>query len=107
MKNIRPPLEHNLGVTIVYLTFAVPGTLIGLAQWLVVRKKVPRVSPWWILTNIPGLYLGTMSSYLVFFVGIGFLSAPLLAFEERNPTFISICWVSHTVNPTYYFPKPT
>ncbi|WP_148662607.1 hypothetical protein [Scytonema hofmannii] len=70
MNNIRPALEYNSRVTIVYLTFAVPGTLIGLAQWLVIRKKVPRMSPWWILTNIPGLYVGMMISYLGFFVGI-------------------------------------
>ncbi|MUG98656.1 hypothetical protein F7734_42755 [Scytonema sp. UIC 10036] len=29
----------------------------------------------------------------------GFPSAPLLAFEERNPTFTDICWVSHTGLP--------
>jgi hypothetical protein len=34
----------------------------------------------------------------------GFPDLKQVAFEERNPTFGWLCWVTHCLNPTYDFP---
>jgi len=48
-----------------YVGLAVAGAVVGLAQWLVLRKEVSRIGIWWILTNIPGLYVGIVVSFLL------------------------------------------
>ncbi|GAA6615046.1 hypothetical protein [Scytonema sp. NUACC26] len=63
---VKPAVEYNMRVTATYVSFAVGNVVIGLVQWLVLRRQVLRISIWWILTSIPGLHTG---------VFVGFFSA--------------------------------
>jgi len=55
-------LEYNVKSTILNTSFAVAGAVVGLVQWLLLKREVSRISGWWLLTNIPGLYVATIVS---------------------------------------------
>lgn len=55
-------LEYNVKSTILNTSFAVVGAVVGLVQWLLLKREVSRISGWWLLTNIPGLYVATIVS---------------------------------------------
>ncbi|MBD1904102.1 MULTISPECIES: hypothetical protein [Cyanophyceae] len=61
-------LEYNVKSTILNTSFAVVGAVVGLVQWLLLKREVSRISGWWLLTNIPGLYVATIVS-AVFLAG--------------------------------------
>ncbi|MEH1947363.1 MAG: hypothetical protein V7K77_10460 [Nostoc sp.] len=62
MDNIKPDLDYWLKNTIFLISFFSPGVVIGLSQWLLLLKKIPTISWLWILSNLPGLYLGFIST---------------------------------------------
>jgi hypothetical protein len=55
-------LKPNLAFYLIL--FILPGVVIGLSQWLLLLKKIPTISWLWILSNVPGLYLGFISTVL-------------------------------------------
>jgi hypothetical protein len=50
--------------------FALAGSLVGLAQWLVLRGQIQRAG-WWILATAAGWMAGYLWSYLLFPPGSG------------------------------------
>lgn len=60
--NIKPDLDYWLKILYLLLYFLLPSIVIGLSQWLLLLKKIPTISWLWILSNVPGLYLGFIST---------------------------------------------
>jgi hypothetical protein len=76
---------------------AVTGAAIGAAQWLVLRRQVPRAG-WWIPVNAAGWIVGVIVSALVLLSGSQSLSMSILAFAVGGAlvggiTGIALAWL--------------
>lgn len=70
---VKSTMEHNTRLTVTYVSFAVSNLVIGLIQWLVLRRQVSRISICWILTSIPGLHIGVFVSFFLALNIVSFL----------------------------------
>jgi hypothetical protein len=88
MDNIKPDLDYWLNNTIYLISFFSPGVVIGLSQWLLLLKKIPTISWLWILSNVPGLYLGFISTFLACAYTILFIINFLQGTHELTQRFL-------------------
>ena len=69
--------------------FAAIGGIIGLSQWVFLRRRIPR-SGWWVLASILGWGLAVLGSLTE--VRNGSVLAQLLTFSLSPAIFASIAW---------------
>ncbi|MEH1997731.1 MAG: hypothetical protein V7L00_02960 [Nostoc sp.] len=79
---------YRLKDTIYLISFVLPGVVIGLSQWLPLLKKIPTISWLWILSNVPGLYLGLISTVVAFYFTIVFFINFLKDTHELTKIFL-------------------
>jgi len=69
--------------------FATIGGMIGLCQWLFLRRRIPKAG-WWVLASFLGWGLAVLGSFTE--VRNGSALAQLITFSLSPPIFTSIAW---------------